>query len=446
MRHCFPQYTARRMRAVDIIARKRDGGSLTRDEIRFVVHGVTTETLPDYQAAALLMAALVRGLSSDETAWLTEAMVDSGDRLDLSGVAGSKVDKHSTGGVGDKTSLVIAPLAAACGVNVPMMSGRGLGFTGGTLDKLESIPGFRVELSPDEAHAIVKRIGCAMFGQTASIAPADRKLYALRDVTATVESVPLISASIMSKKLAEGLDALVLDVKAGAGAFMKTEAGARRLAESLVALGKAAGVATEAVITSMDAPLGQAVGNALEVVECLEVLRGGGPADVAHLSLELTARMLVLGRVATDVADGLRRARNAIASGEALERFRRLIEAQEGDPRVVDDPRRLPSAPGQHIVTAAASGYVTRLDAGLIGQASSALGAGRERLGDPVDPAVGIRLRALRGEQVRPGDPVLELHYRSQARLTAALPLAISAIGVEDRPPSELPLVLGLVA
>jgi pyrimidine-nucleoside phosphorylase len=373
-------------------------------------------------------------------------MVDSGDRLDLSGIAGAKVDKHSTGGVGDKTSLVIAPLAAACGVSVPKMSGRGLGFTGGTIDKLESIPGFRVDLSPDEARAIVERVGCVMFGQTPSIAPADRKLYALRHVTSTVESVPLISASIMSKKIAESLDALVLDVKTGSGAFMKTEARARELAESLISLGTSAGVTTEAVITSMDAPLGSAVGNALEVVECLEVLRGGGPADVTQLSLELTARMLVLGRAATDLGEGLRRARAAITSGEGLERFRRLVEAQGGDPRVVDDHRRLPSAPCRHMVAAAASGYVTRLDAGLIGQASSALGAGRERLGEAVDPAAGIHVRARRGDPVRPGDPVLELHYRSQSRLNAALPLALSAIQIDDQPPPELPLIVGLVA
>src|SRR5262252_358484 len=330
------------MRAVDIILSKREGRSLTRDEIRFFVDGVTAGTLPDYQASALLMAILLRGMTAEETAWLTEAMVNSGERVDLREIPGVKVDKHSTGGVGDKTSLILAPLAAACGVPVPMMSGRGLGHTGGTLDKLESIPGFRVDLSLDEMKRAMARVGCAMIGQTAQIAPADKKLYALRDVTATVESIPLISASIMSKKIAEGIDALVLDVKTGSGAFMKTEADSRRLAESLVSIGNASGVRTEAVITAMDAPLGSAVGNALEVIECIEVLKGGGPADLVEVSIELTARMLVVGRVASDRADAERRARTAIASGAGLERFRQIIETQGGDPRVVDDYSRLP--------------------------------------------------------------------------------------------------------
>src|SRR5499427_6367775 len=290
------------MRAVDIILSKREGRSLTRDEIRFFVDGVTSGSLPDYQASALLMAILLRGMTPDETAWLTDAMVYSGVRVALDEVEGVKVDKHSTGGVGDKTSLVIAPLAAACGVPVPMMSGRGLGHTGGTLDKLEAIPGFRVNLSLDEMKQALARVGVAMIGQTAQIAPADKTLYALRDVTGTVESIPLISASIMSKKIAEGIDALVLDVKTGSGAFMKTEADSRALAESLVAIGNASGVKTEALITDMSTVLGLAVGNALEVIECVDVLKGGGPQDLVDVTVALTARLLVLGKAADGLA------------------------------------------------------------------------------------------------------------------------------------------------
>src|SRR5205809_5809091 len=303
------------MRAVDIILSKRDGRALSREEIRFVVDGVTAGTLPDYQASALLMAIFLRGMTPEETAWLTDAMVHSGIRVNLCNIAGTKVDKHSTGGVGDKTSLILAPLAAACGLIVPMMSGRGLGHTGGTLDKLEAIPGFRVGLSLEEMKAALVSVGCAMIGQTAQIAPADKILYALRDVTGTVESIPLISASIMSKKIAEGIDALVLDVKTGRGAFMKTEADSRRLAESLVSIGNASGVKTEAIITAMDTPLGLAVGNALEVIECVEVLKGRGPQDLVEVSVELAARMLVLGKVAADRGDAEQRVRGAIASG-----------------------------------------------------------------------------------------------------------------------------------
>ena len=423
------------MRAVDIIRKKRDGGRLGLEEISFFVDGVTTGTVPDYQASALLMAILLRGMSDEETVSLTTAMVDSGVRVDLSGISGAKVDKHSTGGVGDKTSLVVAPIAAACGAIVPMTSGRGLGHTGGTLDKLESIPGFRVNLSLNEMKAVLAKTGCAMIGQTAEIAPADKKLYALRDVSGTVESIPLITASILSKKVAEGIDALVLDVKTGRGAFMKTEADSRVLAESLVSVGKASSVRTEAVITSMDVPLGRAVGNALEVIESVEVLKGRGPADLIDLSVELSARMLLLGGIAADRPEAERRARDAIASGSALARLQSIVESQGGDPRVIDNYDRLPTASGRHPVPAARSGYVTGLDAELIGRASVALGAGRDRVDDAVDPAVGITVVAGIGHRVAGGDPVLTLHYTTRARLDAALPLARSAIDVGDEPP-----------
>jgi pyrimidine-nucleoside phosphorylase len=433
------------MRAVDIISSKRDGRTLTRDEIGFFVDGVTSGTMPDYQASALLMAILLRGMSAEETAWLTDAMVHSGVRVDLSDIPGVKVDKHSTGGVGDKTSLILAPLAAACGVPVPMMSGRGLGHTGGTLDKLEAIPGFRVNLSLDEMKAALARTGCAMMGQTSQIAPADKKLYALRDVTATVESIPLISASIMSKKIAEGIDALVLDVKTGSGAFMKTEADSRRLAESLVSIGNASGVRTEAVITMMEAPLGRAVGNALEVIECVEVLKGGGPEDLIEVSVELTARMLVLGKVAGDLVDADRQVRRAIASGAGLDRFRRIVETQGGDPRVIDEYDRLPHVADRHIVAASRAGYVTMLDAERIGRASVALGAGRDRVEDPIDPAVGIMVLAKPGDAVRAGDPVLEIHYRDAARLESAMRLTGEAVTIGDDRPVRGRLIVGEV-
>jgi pyrimidine-nucleoside phosphorylase len=434
------------MRAVDLILKKRDGGSLAREEIRFFVGGITDGSLPDYQASALLMAIVLRGMTAEETAWLTDAMVHSGVRVDLSEIAGVKVDKHSTGGVGDKTSLVLAPIAASCGVPVPMMSGRGLGHTGGTLDKLESIPGFRVNLSLAEMKSALARVGCAMIGQTSEIAPADKKLYALRDVTGTVESIPLISASIMSKKIAEGIDALVLDVKTGSGAFMKTERDSRRLAESLVAIGNAAGVKTQAVITAMDAPLGSAVGNALEVIECIEVLKGKGPADLVDVSADLAARMLLLGGAATDRADADRRVRSAIASGAGLEKFRRMVEQQGGDPRIVDDYCRLPSAPERHLVKATASGFLARVDAELVGRASVALGAGRDRVDDPVDPGVGIMVRAKPGAVVRAGDTVLELHYRDRVRLDAALALTARAIEIGETCPAATPLIVAEVA
>jgi pyrimidine-nucleoside phosphorylase len=433
------------MRAVDIIIKKRDGEALTREEISFFVSGVTEGAWPEYQASSLLMAIVLRGMTPQETAWLTDAMVKSGIRVDLSRIPGIKVDKHSTGGVGDKTSLILAPVAAACGLPVPMMSGRGLGHTGGTLDKLEAIPGFSVRLSLDEMLRALEKTGCAMIGQTDQIAPADRKLYALRDVTGTIESIPLISASIMSKKIAEGIDALVLDVKTGSGAFMKTEADSRRLAESLVAIGNASGVKTQALITDMDTPLGRAVGNSLEVIECIEAMRGQGPSDLMEVTMALTAPLLVLGRVAGTPAEARRLAQKAIDSGAALDKFRRIVETQGGDPRVVDDVSRLPSVKQRHLVQATRSGYISRMDAQLLGRASVALGAGRDRVDDSIDPAVGILVNAKPGVKVSAGETVLEVIYRDKGKLDPALDLIKRAIVIKDKPPPRRPLIVGEV-
>ena len=434
------------MRAVDIIRKKRDGAALDRAEVDHFVAGATDGSWPDYQISALLMAIVLRGMGDEETAWLTEAMARSGARFDLQGLPGRKVDKHSTGGVGDKTSLVLAPLAAACGVSVPMMSGRGLGHTGGTLDKLESIPGFRVDLPPRDIVDALADVGCVIVGQTRDIAPADRRLYRLRDVTATVESIPLITASIMSKKLAEGIDGLVLDVKVGCGAFMKTVSEAEQLAASMVRAGQLAGVRTEAVLTRMDAPLGRAVGNALEVVESIETLRGQGPRDLTELSVILAARMVVMaGRAATlEQAEGL--VREALATGAGLDRFRRMIARQGGNAGVVDEPSRLALAPGREYARAPRSGYVTGLDAMLIGRAAAALGAGRATAEDGVDHGVGIRVLASLGALVRAGEPVLELIHRQGKGLPDAAALAVRAIELGGAPPVPQPLVVGTVA
>jgi pyrimidine-nucleoside phosphorylase len=430
------------MRATDIIRAKRDGEALTREAVEFFVAGVTDGSLPDYQASALLMAIVLRGMTPEETAWLTSAMVRSGIKVDLSSVPGVKVDKHSTGGVGDKASLVLAPLAAACGVKVPMMSGRGLGHTGGTLDKLQSIAGFRVDLSLEEMIAALEKTGVAMLGQTAQIAPADKKLYALRDVTATVESIPLITASIMSKKIAEGIDALVLDVKTGRGAFMKTVEDSRRLARSLVDTGNRSGVRTEALITAMDAPLGSAVGNALEVVECVETLKGLGPKDLEDLSVLLAARMVQAAGLARDRADAEVQVRRALASGAGVEKWREIVECQGGDPRTVDDYGLMPSVPTRHLVAADRAGYLSVLHAELVGRAAVALGAGRSKVDDVVDPAVGAMVIAHPGEKLSKGDPIIELHYRREEDLAGAITLVRRAIEISDTAPDLLPLVV----
>jgi pyrimidine-nucleoside phosphorylase len=433
------------MRAVDLIRIKRDGGALDAAAIREFVDGVTSGAWPDYQASAMLMAILLRGMTPDETAVLTDAMVRSGVRVTYPGLNGTAVDKHSTGGVGDKTSLILAPLAAAAGAYVPMMSGRGLGHTGGTLDKLEAIPGFRTGLSLDELKAAVSSIGCALVGQTSEIAPADRKLYALRDVTGTVESIPLICASIMSKKIAEGIGGLVLDVKTGSGAFMKTEEDSRALAQALVAIGQASGVRTEAMITAMDAPLGRAVGNANEVIESIETLKGKGPADLEELSVRLAARMLIAAGVAGHDADAQARIRSTLSSGAGVEKFRQIIERQGGDPRVIDDYGRLPSTTDREYVTASASGFVVSIEAERVGRAAVALGAGRGKMDDVVDHGVGIAVVAPVGQQVRAGDRVLEIQHRAGSGLEPALSLLRDAIRIGETPPRPRPLVVDTI-
>ena len=438
-------YWALSMRFVDAIARKRDGEALSRDEIGAFVAGVTDGSIPDYQASALLMAIVLRGMTDEETGWLTDAMVRSGDRVDLSDIPGIKVGKHSTGGVGDKISVVLAPLAAACGVVVPKMSGRGLGHTGGTLDKLESIPGFRIDLTIEEFKQALRDVGTAIIGQTASLAPADKKLYALRDVTATVESIPLISASIMSKKLAEGSNALVLDVKCGDGAFMKDPDRARMLAASMVAIGRQAGVRTEAVITDMDAPLGSAVGNAIEIIECIETLKGSGPAELTAVAAYLASRMVLLaGQESTEDAAAARVER-AISSGRALDTFARMIERQGGDPRVVEDYSLLPSAPDRETCRAARGGYVTAMKAEAVGRASNVLGAGRSKVGESVDHGVGVVTLAKPGDRVTAGQPLLELHHRGGRGVEAALALCQEAVVIGDTAPVRRDTILGNV-
>ena len=430
------------MRAVDIIRAKRDGQVLSRAAIDAFVQGVTTGDWPDYQASALLMAVVLKGMGAQETTDLTRAMIESGRRVDLSALPGTKVGKHSTGGVGDKVSIVLAPLAAACGVTVPKMSGRGLGHTGGTLDKLEAIPGFRSALSLDEFLSALADIGCAIISQTADVAPADKKLYALRDVTATVESIPLISASIMSKKLAEGSDALVLDVKCGRGAFMKTLEDATLLAWSLVGIGASYGVRTEAVISRMDSPLGRAVGNALEIEECLDLLEGRGPASLMAVVRRLASRMLQVGGCARSDEDAEAKVRTALESGAALERFARMVARQGGDARIVEDRSRLPRARSRAPVLSPRSGVVQEVDAERIGTASMLLGAGRGRAEDAVDPSAGIVLEVEPGDAVAAGSPLMHLHHNGPATLDEAIALAASAVTIDDRPVQAAPLIM----
>jgi pyrimidine-nucleoside phosphorylase len=433
----LPQASEHTFRAIDVIRKKRDGGELSRSEIEALVNAYTRGDIPDYQVSAWLMAVVLRGMTRAETAALTDAMLRSGDVLDLSSLPAKKVDKHSTGGVGDKTSLVLAPLAAAAGIVVPMISGRGLGHTGGTLDKLEAIPGFNVNLSVAQFRNLLKTCGCAMIGQTAEIAPADRKLYALRDVTGTVESPYLICASIMSKKLAEGIDALVLDVKTGSGAFMKNEKDAAFLAELMVETGERMGKQVVALITDMDQPLGRMIGNALEVIEVVEILRGAGPEDLRQLCLELAGWMLHLGGVAATVADGKKQSEKLIASGQALDKFRQMVELQGGAPQSIDDPKRLPQARHTMILSSPKNGYLASLQCEQVGTACVILGGGRERKEDSVDPAVGIVLHKKVGDAVATGEPLATIHYNAEALAARARQILEESYKISDSAPHE---------
>ncbi len=428
-------------RAVDVIRKKRDGQELSRAEIHDLVAGYTSGRIPDYQISAWLMAAVVRGLSRAETAALTDAMLHSGQVLDLSEFSTAKIDKHSTGGVGDKTSLVLAPLAAAGGLVVPMISGRGLGHTGGTLDKLESIPGFQVGLALERFREVLRECGCSMIGQTAEIAPADRKFYSLRDVTGTVESPYLICASIMSKKLAEGIDGLVLDVKMGSGAFMKSEEDAIFLADLMVETGECMGTKIVALITDMDQPLGLCIGNAIEVDECLEVLRGRGPEDLRELCLELAGWMFQLGGRCGTIGDAKQLAEQLLQSGQALEKFRRMVELQGGDTSVIDDPQRLPRARHSLNVTSPRNGYVGAIDCEMVGTACVVLGGGREKKEDSIDPSVGIVLHKKVSDAVAAGEALCTVHYNSETRAGDAKKLLQQSYRIADAPPEPRRLI-----
>lgn len=424
----------------ELIEVKRDGGTHTADELQRLIAAFVSGEMPDYQMAAWLMAAFIRGLDSAETAALTEAMARSGRMVDLSSVPGIKVDKHSTGGVGDTTTLVLAPLVASCGVPVAKMSGRGLGFTGGTLDKLESIPGFRVQLEPEEFLAQVRDVGVAVIAQSADVDPADKKMYALRDVTATVPSMPLIVGSIISKKVAGGADAILLDVKVGSGAFMKTEAEARALAAELSRVGELLGRTVVCVLTDMDQPLGSAVGNSLEVREAIATLRGEGPAALTELCIALGSKMLVLGKVADDEAGARVLLLDSIASGRALDTFRAWVAAQGGDPTVADDPSLLPVGVHTATVTALRAGWVTGIDAEGVGRAAMALGAGRARQEDAIDPGAGLELDVRIGDRVETGAVLGTLYTNDAASLDEAAERVVAAVRIGDAECAPPPL------
>ncbi|MEE9617347.1 MAG: thymidine phosphorylase [Anaerolineae bacterium] len=434
------------MHAINIITKKRDGVEISREEIEFFIQGYTRGEIPDYQAAAWLMAVYLQGMTDREMHDLTLAMAHSGDVLDLKDVAPLVVDKHSTGGVGDKVSLVVAPLVAACGLPVAKMTGRGLGFSGGTVDKLESIPGYRTDLSEAELRAQLSEIGIVLTGQTADLAPADLKLYTLRDVTATVESTPLIVGSIMSKKIAAGADAIVLDVKMGNGAFMKTLEDAEILAEAMVLMGTRVGRRIVALISDMNQPLGWAVGNALEVQEAINTLHEGGPADFREHCLVVAAEMLMLGNKATDANAALTLALETLASGAAWHKFKDMVEAQDGDVRYVDEPERLPKARLIEPVPAPRSGYLANVNAAEVGKAVVDLGGGREEIGDPIDHSVGVIVHYKVGDLVQKNTPLFTIHANDEAKLVAARERVLTAHTFSDIPVHRLPLFYRRIA
>jgi pyrimidine-nucleoside phosphorylase len=423
------------MRAVDLIRKKRDSGEHTREEIDFLISNYTRGTIPDYQMASWLMASWLRGLSHAETAALTEAMLHSGEVLDFSSLPGKKVDKHSTGGVGDNTSLILAPIVAAGGLTVPMISGRGLGHTGGTLDKLESIPGFNVNLSLEKFRAVLRECGMGLIGQTAEIAPADKKIYALRDATGTVENIGLICASIMSKKLAEGIDVLVLDVKTGSGAFMKTEKASTQLAELMVDTGERMGKKVIALVTDMDQPLGRFAGHSAEIIECIDVLKGKGPADLRELSCELAAWMFYLGERTQSVDQGRELANELIENGKAKEKFREGIVLQGGNSRVIDEPDILPSARSRVDVVAATDGFVEAVECEELGLALAILGGGRETKESTIDYGVALEFHRRIGDRVAQGAPLVTIHYNDDARLEQAKSMIAASYRIK---PDEL--------
>ena len=428
------------MRAVDIIIKKRDGGDLSAEEIQTFIGGFTSGEIPDYQASAFAMAVMLKGMNARETADMTLAMAHSGQMLDLSDVVDLAVDKHSSGGVGDKTSLVVLPVAAACGLPIGKMSGRGLGFSGGTLDKLESIPGYRVDLSTEEFKKQLKEKGLVLTGQSMDLAPADGKLYALRDVTGTVPSMPLIASSIMCKKIAAGAQVILLDVKVGNGAFMETLEEARELAGLMEDIGKHAGRETVALLSDMNQPLGHAVGNSLEVIEALETLRNGGPSDFREHCLHVSAHLLVLGRRAETLEGGRRMAEHSLADGSALGKFRMLVEAQGGDASYVDNPSKFPKAPIIETVKAPRSGYLAGIHARTIGEASVRLGAGRERKSDPVDHAVGLVVHHKVGDRIEAGEALYTIHANSAALQAEVRELVTKAHSISEDPVRALPL------